>query len=134
MERHFPKAVSSLETIFGYVGEFARMKNLDHDLVQSLNLAVEEIFVNLVKYNNESRNDVLIGLEIEDDVLCISMVDSDVHSFDITQDRAIDIHKPLHERKAGGLGLHLVKSIMDDLTYKHVDGTSTIKMIKRLGA
>jgi len=134
MEKSFPKNVSSLEEVFEYVGEFARVQRLDHELVQSLNLVVEEIFVNLVKYNDESKNDVLIGLEIEDNVLSISLVDFDVQPFDVTQDRAVDIDKPLHERKAGGLGLYLVKTIMDDLTYEYANGISTIKMIKRLGA
>jgi serine/threonine-protein kinase RsbW len=134
MERSFPKQVSSLDDVFAYIGEFARAEHLDEDLTGLLNLAVEEIFVNLVKYNTESKNDVSVTLEVENNVLRISLVDRDVHPFDVTRDREVDINKPLHERKAGGLGLYLVKTIMDDVSYEYADRTSTIIMSKRLEA
>ena len=50
--------------------------------------------------------------------------------FDVTQPRNVDIEAPLEERRPGGLGLHLIQTMVDKLEYEYDDGTSRVKFVK----
>ena len=134
MERRFRKDLSSLQNIFAFVEEFGRIHRIGRGLIQSLSLAVEEIFVNMIKYNQEAKNDVLINLDVEGNTISVCLVDYDVHSFDVTQAYVVDVDRPLHEREVGGLGLHLVRKMMDDVIYEYAGRTCKIRLIKHLEA
>jgi serine/threonine-protein kinase RsbW len=57
-----------------------------------------------------------------------------VRPFDPTNIPARDIDKPASERRPGGLGVHLVRTLMDDFRYRHHDGVTTITVSRKLGA
>lgn len=133
MEKQFAKHADSLPVIFDFVTQFVRPYNVTPEQTRPLEFAIEEIFMNMVKYNTESQNDVTIQLALENNTLSACLIDRDVHSFDPTTHEAVDIHQPLHERTPGGLGLHLVKKMMDDVIYEYSDRACKITLIKRLG-
>jgi anti-sigma regulatory factor (Ser/Thr protein kinase) len=60
-------------------------------------------------------------------------VDKNVARFDPKSARKVDITQPIHERTPGGLGLHLITSMLNDVQYTWENGTSTITLIKDLG-
>jgi anti-sigma regulatory factor (Ser/Thr protein kinase) len=97
-----------------------------------LHFGVEEVFTNMVKYNTESANDVAIGLTLENGELAISIADRGVHSYDPMARPPVDVSRPAHERTPGGLGIHLIRELMDDVRYDYRDRTATITLIKRL--
>jgi anti-sigma regulatory factor (Ser/Thr protein kinase) len=51
--------------------------------------------------------------------------------FDPASVPAPDMHLPLHERRIGGLGLHLIYQLMDDVRFEFRDGVNTLTMVKR---
>jgi len=57
-----------------------------------------------------------------------------VNSFDVTHAPTVDTTKPLSERQAGGLGLHLVQQMADTLQYEYAERRSTITFTKLLEA
>lgn len=132
MERRFAKKTESLDAVFEYITGFADSHGINPDITRELQFGVEEIFTNMVKYNLESSNDVTIDLSIENNLLSISIIDHDVHSYDPTQTPPVDVSQPPHERTPGGLGIHLVRAMMDDVRYEYNDRTATITLIKRL--
>lgn len=132
MRQQFAKKTDSLEAIFEFVSKFADANGIKGDIVHAMHFGVEEIFTNLVKYNSESKNDVAIELSISDGHLSLSLVDQDVHSYDLTKTPPVDTTQPLHERTPGGLGIHLVKQMMDDVLYEYNDRTAKITLIKQL--
>lgn len=131
-ERQFPKTLESLKKIYDFITEYARTHTISEEAVLQINLAVEEVFVNMIRHSRGSREDVLVRFGMQGNTLTIMMMDRDVDSFDVTKDREVDLAQPIHERTPGGLGLHLIKSVMDDVQYAYVDRTCTIKLIKHL--
>jgi len=132
MTRDFPKQIDSLESIFEFVAEFATVNGVGGDTLNAMQFGVEEIFTNLVKYNSETSNDVAIELDITNGRMALSLLDQDVHSYDLTKSPPVDITQPLHERTPGGLGIHLVKQMMDDVQYEYGGRTAKITLIKYL--
>ena len=53
--------------------------------------------------------------------------------FDPTKHDSVDIDQPIGERTPGGLGIHLVKKMMDEVIYEYADRSCKITLIKRLG-
>ena len=131
-EKKFKRDFSSLELIDAFVRSFAAGHALDDEMVFTLDFVIEEIFTNMVKYQSASGNDVSIGLSRENDMLTIRLVDYGVEYFDPTSAPGVDITKPLAERRPGGLGVHLVKSYVDDFRYEYTDDNSIITLIKKV--
>lgn len=134
MERQFAKHTDSLPVIFDFVTQFVRSYNITPEQTRPLEFAIEEIFTNMVKYNTESQNDVTIQLALENNTLSACLIDRDVHSYDLTERDPVDINQPIQEREPGGLGIHLLRKMMDDVIYEYADRTCKITLIKRLGA
>jgi len=133
MTRQFAKNIESLDAIFDYITKFAESHRVNPEITRELHFGVEEVFTNMVRYNPESANDVTIELAIDGGLFAISVADHGVHSYDPTKRPPADIQQPLHERTPGGLGIHLVREMMDDVQYRYDNGTATITLVKRLG-
>ena len=134
MEKKFRRDLNSLEEISQFIVNFVARNNLGDSMAYTLDLAVEELFVNMVKYNPGNTNDVLIELSLFDNSIIVSLTDYDVDPFDITQVKEYDCFKSLKERKVGGVGIYLVKKVMDDVRYEYRDRKSKITLIKYLGS
>lgn len=132
MRLSFPKSINALGQVFAALENFADANRLSEDVRSSVNLAIEELFVNCVKHATQSDQEITIELKIESGAMLISLTDHDVERFDITATDDGEVRKPIARRRAGGMGLHLVKSVMDDLTYDYVGRTSVIRLMKRL--
>lgn len=133
LQMTFPKVAESLSAIFDFLTQSSQELQLDADLTQTLHLAVEEVFMNFVRYNTESKNDVDIIMSRGTGQLRITLVDHDVHSYDPTKRPPVDITAPPHTRQPGGLGIHLIREMMDDVIYEYADRTCRITLVKRLG-
>jgi serine/threonine-protein kinase RsbW len=133
MERIFPRQINSLESIFEFTREFIERNQLPDSVAYTLNLAVEEIFTNLVKYDPRGSTGILIDLAKTGYDLTIRLIDSDSNRFDLTKWSGEDIPQTGdREDKVGGLGLLLVRNMVDDVYYNYENRTSTITMIIHL--
>lgn len=128
----FQRTLSSLEKISQFVLEFARKNKLNDRIVNIITLVVEELFTNAVKYNPGNTNDISVNLSMESDKLIVSIIDYDVEPFDIRQTGAYDFRKKLNERRVGGLGIPLVKKMMDKIDYEYKNRQSRITLVKYL--
>jgi serine/threonine-protein kinase RsbW len=131
MQDSFKREIDSVRSIHGLVHAFFSERDIDSDYLFAVDLAVEEIFTNMVKYGDGDR-EIDVELDLQDDRLTIRLTDHDVSPFDITAAEEIDIGRPLQERPIGGLGIHLVKKLMDEIDYVYEDRRSTIILVKRM--
>lgn len=132
VERRFRRDFASLDAIFTFVREFLDSHGIGERHAHDLELISEELFTNLVKYNREGAADIAIGLSWSRPEVTLTLRDFGVESWDITQAAPVDTGAPLERRRAGGLGLHLVRQIADRIDYQYQDRTSTITVTKRL--
>jgi len=132
MQKKFKKEFKSLDVISVFLQDFSKSNDIKNSLTLKLNLIVEEIVTNFVKYNSDSKNDILLKIEKVDNYLSINMTDFDVESFDVTQSKEPNIHKSLQERKIGGLGLHLVRQFAEKIDYEYKNRNSTIAIMLKL--
>ena len=95
-------------------------------------MAIEELFTNMVKYNAGGLG--RIGLEIEctgKDVIC-SLTDPDSDRFDVNAMPDANIHLPVEQRRPGGLGIHLIRRMVDSIDYDYAGRRSRITFRKTL--
>jgi serine/threonine-protein kinase RsbW len=132
-ERRFPRALGSLDALFGFLSDFAERHTVGEDAAFDLRVAIEELFVNMVRYHPESEAAILLRLERDGPWVRVTLQDFDVDSWDITkQAPKVDVNAPAEARRAGGLGLHLVRRLTDDVRYEYRDRSSTITLTKRV--
>ena len=135
MERRFPRRIDALDDVFAFLREFRESESIDEANGFNMDLVVEELFTNMVKYSPEGEDHIDIGLAREDgERLVVTMLDHGVESFDVTRSAEVDTEnpKPLDEMKVGGLGLHLVKRMTDSVSYEYEDRTSRTTLVIRL--
>ncbi len=132
MLRSFKRDLASLEPLFEFTGDFARTHRLDESVVFAMNLSIEELFTNMVKYGG-GDDTVFVALDVLGDDLMIELVHSGAHEFDPSAAPAVDPKRSLEEREPGGLGLQLVRSVMDHVAFAHVNGSARVTLTKHLG-
>jgi anti-sigma regulatory factor (Ser/Thr protein kinase) len=130
--RDFDKTISSLNEVFPFIKEFVDQEGIGSHVEYALNLVVEELFTNMVKYNSGSIEQISIGLERLTDRVVVRLVDFDVDPFDPSEVEEVRVDAPIEERHAGGLGLHLVKSIVDRISYEYNNRRMTVSVTKKL--
>ena len=104
-----------------------------HALYQ-IEVAIEEILVNIVKYAGLSDTDgVEIRCEVLDDPLrvVVQFLDEGIPFDPLAKDDPDISAKALMERE-GGLGIFMVKKMMDDVSYEYESGKNTLTILKRL--
>ena len=132
MEKRFKRTIGSLEDIFTFLSEFKKRSKIDNSAAYGLDLIVEELFTNMVKYNSEGSLDILISLERAGNKLVLVFNDYGGEPFDITKIGEVNTKQRLEERKVGGLGIHLVKHIADQIDFEYHDQRSKITVMKKL--
>lgn len=124
----------NLQYIQGKVEELGQREAWPDSLVFKVNLVLEELGLNILSYGGagtDRRPEIDIVLISDDDSLTIEVSD-DGKPFNPLEDATNpDIGALIEERSIGGLGVHLVRTLMDNLSYQRVDGRNRLKMFTR---
>jgi phosphoserine phosphatase RsbU/P len=119
MERAFRRSVDSLQEIVDFTSAaFARLQ-IDASLLQPVDFTVEELFTNMVKYSKMSDAAVNLAIGGIAGGVEVTLTDHDVDPFDVTQAPDVDIEMPIEQREPGGLGLHLIRRMVDSIEYQY---------------
>jgi serine/threonine-protein kinase RsbW len=104
------------------------------DELLKLELAVDEACANVIEhaYGSDTTREVTVKATLDPEAVQIVIVDTG-RGFDPTAIDEVDVEQLIRERKSGGLGLHLIRKLMDEVQYQIVPGQKNeLKMIKRL--
>lgn len=114
-------------------GELAAL-NCPGRIQRQIDVAIDELFGNIAQYAYDPAvGPATVRVEVTEEPLAvvITFIDHGV-PYDPLAQADPDVHTPLEERQAGGLGVFLVKQTMDDVTYEYKDGQNILKIKKRL--
>lgn len=95
-------------------------------------LAIEELVTNCIKYGYDDSNEHMIGIELglADGTLTMSVTD-DGHAFNPLDAATPDFGIAVERREIGGLGIHMLRKLSDDVQYERRDETNRITLTKR---
>jgi anti-sigma regulatory factor (Ser/Thr protein kinase) len=107
--------------------------NLDTSLAHQLRLAVEEAVVNVMDYAYPAGTEGRIEVSMMSDgqSIKIIIIDSGV-PFDPTKKEKADTTLSAEDRQIGGLGIFLVRELMDVINYERTDGKNILTLIKKI--
>lgn len=128
----FSAMPSQIEQIIDQIMTAPEVISVPVEMLFTLRLAVEELVANVVNYaysNEEGNLDVDINLK--DNQLSITFIDHGVPFNPLAQTDP-DITLTAEEREIGGLGIFLVKQVMDSVEYYFVDGKNHTVIRKKL--
>jgi len=132
--RTFPAKYSSLDLIRTFIEQAAQKANLTDKSVYAVQMAVDEACANIIDhaYGGEMADkEIKITCEIKKDNLVITLRDQG-RSFNMDSLSSPDLSSPLSERQVGGLGVHLIRSLMDGIKYKSTrEAGNTLTLIKK---
>ena len=129
MQRRCERSFDELKAIVAMTGEFFDAHGIDPAKRHVVDLCIEELFVNMVTYDTETDEKVLIELAPQGSGVRVSMTDFDVDRFDPRRAEPVDIDAPLEGREPGGLGLYLVLKMVDSINYEYRDRISKITFV-----
>lgn len=129
-DKSFTRDVDNLGEIYRFAEDIMLDNDVEDSIRFPIQLALEELFVNLVTYNPGAKRDILIDVAIVNRGVTVTMTDHDAAKFDVTKAAQVDTDASLEDRKPGGLGLHLIQHMVDRLEYDYRDGRSRIRFSK----
>lgn len=125
--------LDSLAELEAFLQSLADRYGWHEDSLFELNVAVEEIVVNVIRYGHTDNavHQIEVSVSVEPECVVVTVEDDGV-AFDPLQVPMADLSAPLEERAAGGLGLHLVRMLVADLTYTRHNGRNRLVMKKQM--
>ena len=125
--------VGELERVAQFIEEISEELGLSMELQMNLNLVMEEMVSNVIFYAYPEGTDAEIELMVEDDGKELTFVLSDQgREFDPTLKEDADIDVNPIDREIGGMGIYIVKNIMNQVTYQRLEGKNLLTMKKEI--
>jgi phosphoserine phosphatase len=124
--RSFRRSFDSLAAIFAFTAE-----TMGPGLARTVDFVLEELFTNVVKYGPPSDVPVRIDVARIAGGVEVTLTDSDAEAFDVTRAPQADTRLPLEQRQPGGLGIHLVRKMVDSIDYYYSPETRTSRVTFR---
>ena len=131
---HVPSSTENLAMIRDFVTNIGVRAGLDEAQVMCLTLAVDEACANVMEhaYGSEPVHEVTIRGELDNNEISFVIVDTGKH-FDPAALESEPVEELVRKRKSGGLGLRLIRTIMDDVQYRIIPGEKNeLRMVKKL--
>lgn len=126
------RSVDELPAIVAATDLFFSDRHIDPASRLPVDLSIEELFVNLVKYNRGTNHDITLSIDWVGDAVEVSLTDYDVDPYDPTRAPDLDVDAPLAARRPGGMGLYLVSKMVDAIHYEYRNRESKVTFSKRM--
>ena len=128
--------VNDLRDIAGVgekIGAFCAEHGLAEEVSFEVHLALDELLTNTIDYgyDNDYEHRIDLLLRLQGDTLTVEIAD-DGRAFDPLQAAEPDMGASLQDRARGGLGIYLVRKMMDSVAYRRQDGRNIVTLTKRV--
>ena len=128
-----PNDVAEVPVLAEFVEGICEEVGMDMPTMMQLNLAIEEAVVNVMDYAYPAgeEGEVVVDAVVNDGQLQIVIKDQGT-PFDPTAKGEVDTTLSAEERKIGGLGIHLIRTIMDTVSYERVGDSNVLTLTKKI--
>ena len=125
--------VQEIPQLNAFIDEVCESHDLDPMTSMEMNLALEEAVVNVMTYAYPEGTKGYVDISAQSDNDSLTFVISDSGKpFDPTTREEVDTSLPAEQREIGGLGIFLVRKMMDDIKYEYKDGHNILTLRKKL--
>ena len=127
-----PAKLENLDKAIDFILEEGKSLGFDGKKLSHIKLAAEEVIVNIISYAYpEGEGDIEINCSRRDDgALKIEIIDEGA-PFDPLSLPEPDVNASLEERKICGLGIYLVRRVMDEMNYRREEGKNVLTLVKK---
>ena len=125
--------IAEIERVMALVETFGERHKLPEAIVFHMKLAFDELLTNVISYGfvEGTRHKIMVSIRLDGERLEAEIIDDGV-AFDPLSAPPPDISLPVEERDIGGLGIHFLRSVMDQVDYRRSDGRNHFKMVKKV--
>ena len=128
-----PNDIEKVPVLAEFVDEVCEIVGFDMSTTMGINLALEEAVVNVMSYAYQPGTTGNVNIEAIANETRLKFIISDWGTpFDPTAEKEVDTTLSAEERPIGGLGIHLVRQIMDSINYERIDGMNVLTLRMKL--
>ncbi len=123
--------LSLIREFVAKVGLQAGMSDID---ISKIELAVDEACANVIEhaYGNDKSQEVLVRANVDEEKITFHIIDTGI-GFDPTQVKQEELEQLIEKRRSGGLGMRLIKTLMDEIQYEIIPGQKNeLRMVKKI--
>ncbi len=130
----FPADKKEVGRVVDFINGFLEKKDMNSKIISQIDIVVDEICSNIFNYAyKDKKGQVLVEISYQDNLVTIRFVDTGV-KFNPLEKEDPDVNLSLQERKIGGLGIYLVKQLMDDVKYEYsLKNENILTITKKVG-
>ena len=119
-----------LDLVLDFVKRLLEKKNALENDISNVQFVADEIFSNIAAYAYpDKKGEIVISCDLSQESQIILMVEDCGIAYNPLEEENPDIEQPLSERKIGGLGIFLVKNMVDHMYYSYEDGKNKLTLI-----
>lgn len=125
--------ISELSKLVAFIDEVGEAFALTPDVVFNLNLVLEEAVVNVINYAypKEEYQYIYLSAHLHEGSIVLVLTDTG-KEFDPTLAPEADITLSVDDREIGGLGIFLIRQIMNEVRYERIEGKNVLTLEKKL--
>ena len=125
--------LSELDALCQKLEKFGQSMGLSQKCIFEANLALDELFTNIISYGFDDKNEhtISITISLQDDELVFNIEDDGI-PFNPTKVESPDLECTIEECRIGGLGIHLAKNLMDEVCYQRCNDKNVLTLRKNI--
>lgn len=135
LSRRLPNRLAAIAEAADEIAAFCETHGVPPSAIGHLNLALDEAMTNTINYGwpEGGEHEIALTLSVSGGTVLAEVAD-DGRAFDPLEVPPPDLDSDLESRPIGGLGVHFMKTLMDDVTYRREGGRNILTMRKRFAA
>ena len=123
--------LSELKNLARHISHYGQVNGLSEILISEINICLDELFTNIVLYGfkDDLEHTIRFGMDLNGNALMIKIEDTGI-PFNPLLKKNSELPVDIDDARIGGLGLHIVKKLMDDIWYERRSGRNGLTLKK----
>lgn len=127
-------SLEEMPRFYAFTDQVCEKNNIEDPEKMEIQLSLEELIVNVINYaypDHSKENGIELHFDCKEDKTFFTIIDEGI-AFDPTQHEEVDTSSDIDERTVGGLGIHMVRQMMDSMSYHRCGNKNVLSLEKRI--